>query len=374
MFGRFAPSSPRSATLFFSSALLALLALVMAFVPVPYVRLTPGPTTDTLGSQGGTPLITIEGRKTYPVTGRLELTTVAISSADHKMGLFEALAGWLRSEVAIVPRENVYEEGKSNEEIKRINVQEMALSQKHATYAALTQLGIKSEDHVVVAQTTEGTPAWGKLQLKDWIDSVDGVAVDEPGDVVEAVRKHKPGEKVTFVVQRCTQPEQDPCKERTKQTVVVTTTKLPDDAKLPYVGIQADRDYTFPFAVKIHLDEVGGPSAGLMFALGIVDRLNEEDMTGGRTVAGTGTIDDSGTVGKIGGIAMKILGAKKAGATVFMVPAGNCREALNNPPEDITLVAVDTLKTAMTALEAIRNGKPVPTCQAAAQKAAAARR
>lgn len=372
MFARFRPTSARSATLTFSGVLLAALVGALAFLPVPYVRLTPGPTTDTLGASGGTPLISIEGRKTYPVTGKLELTTVAISSADHRMGLFEALAGWFRPEVAIVPRENVYEPNKSTEEIKAANVLEMALSQKHATFAALTQLGIESKSHVVVAQTIEGTPAWGKLELKDWIDKVDGTAVDEPKDVVEAVQKHKPGEKVSFVVQRCVDPNQDPCKERATQTVSVVTTKLPDNPKLPYVGIQADRDYTFPFTVKIHLDEVGGPSAGLMFALGIVDRLNPEDLTGGRTVAGTGTIDDSGTVGKIGGISMKILGAKRAGASVFMVPAGNCREALNQPPKDITLVSVDTLKTALEALDAIRTGKgTVPTCQAAQAKQAA---
>ena len=138
------------------------------------------------------------------------------------------------------------------------------------------------------------------------------------------------------------------------------------------MGIQADRDYTFPFSVKIHLDEVGGPSAGLMFALGIVDRLNPEDLTGGRTVAGTGTITDSGTVGKIGGISMKILGARRAGATVFMVPAGNCREALNHPPKEITLVAVDKLSTALKALDAIRTGKgDYPTCADVVKAAAA---
>jgi PDZ domain-containing protein len=300
------------------------------------------------------------------VTGRIELTTVAISSADYRMGLLEALHGWWRSEIAIVPRENVYEEGKSAEEIKAKNVEEMALSQKHATYAALTQLGIKSEEHVVVAQSTEDTPAWQKLQVTDWIDAIDGTTVDSPDDVRTLVRKHKPGEKVTFTVQRCVASGDVACAKRETKSVVLTTAGLDEDKKVPYVGIVADRDYKFPFKVDIHIEEVGGPSAGLMFALGIVDRLNPEDITGGRTVAGTGTIEDSGVVGKIGGISMKILGARKAGATVFMVPAGNCREALNRPPKDITLVSVDKLSTALTALEAIRTNKgTVPTCEAA---------
>lgn len=354
MFSRLRSLSARSTTLAVSGVLLAALVLVLSFLPVPYARLSPGPTTDTLGAVGGRQLIAISGTTTYPVNGRLELTTVSISAPDHRMGLLEAISGWLSSGVAVVPRENVYETGKSVADIKQANTQEMELSQKHATHAALTELGIKSTTYVVVSQTTEDTPASGKLMIADRIEKIDGQRVTEPADVRDLVRKHKPGENVVFLVSRGGK----------SLTIPIKTTKVTDEGKdVPFVGIQADRDYEFPFTVKIQLDDVGGPSAGLMFALGIIDRLNKEDITGGATVAGTGTIDDSGVVGKIGGISMKILGAKKSGATVFMVPAGNCREALNSPPKGITLVKVDKLKTALQALTAIRTKQgTVPLC------------
>ncbi len=354
MLSRLRSMSARSTTLAVSGVLLAALVIVLSFLPVPYARLTPGPTTDTLGEVAGKQLVTITGTKTYPVKGKLELTTVSISAPDHRMGLLEAISGWISSGVAVVPRENVYETGKSSEAIKEANTQEMALSQKHATHAALTELGIASKTYVVVSQTTDGTPASGKLLIEDRIEKIDGTAVVEPADVRTLVRKHKAGETVTFTVRRDGQA----------LTIPIKTTNVEDAGKVvPFVGIQADRDYVFPFTVKIELEEVGGPSAGLMFALGIIEYLTPEDVTNGAIVAGTGTIDDSGVVGKIGGISMKILGARKSGATVFMVPAGNCREALNSPPKGITLVKVDTLKTALAALTSIRTGKgEVPTC------------
>ncbi|MGQ0632748.1 MAG: YlbL family protein, partial [Sporichthyaceae bacterium] len=336
-----------------TAILLVILAAVLILVPVPYVRLTPGPTTDTLGEANGKPLIVIEGRKTYPDTGVLDLTTVAISNAGHRMTLLEAMSGWLRSGVAIVPRNTIYPDDESAEDIEARNTQEMALSQKHATAAALRALDIPVVAHVVVAALTEGTPAFGRLEIGDRILKVDSTPIKAPLDVVTAVRTHKPGQKVRFTIDRAG--------ERVTQTL--TTAPNPSDETLPFVGIQPDTDYEFPFSVRISLDDVGGPSAGLMFALGIVERLTEADITGGRHVAGTGSIDDDGTVGKIGGIAMKILGAKRVGATVFMVPAENCREAVEGAPGGITLVKVDTLSTAVDALKAISSGTgTVPTC------------
>lgn len=344
----------RTVTLSVTGLLLVVLVAVLIVMPVPYVRVSPGPATDTLGEVDGKPLITIEGRQTYPDTGKLELTTVAVSNKDHRMSLLEAMSGWARSGVAVVPKETVYpDEDATAEEIEQRNTQEMALSQKHATAAALKALKIPIQQFSVVAELTEGTPAFGKLQIADRILQIDGKPIASPQDVVTLVQKHKPGEQVRFVVERAGE----------RRTVAVVTGKHPEDAKLPFVGITPDRDYQFPFSVTIKLDDVGGPSAGLMFALGIVERLTPEEITGGQTVAGTGSITDEGEVGQIGGIAMKILGAQRTGATVFMVPADNCREATLDPPDGIKLVKVDTLATALSALEAIRTGTgSVPTC------------
>ncbi|WP_019875745.1 YlbL family protein [Sporichthya polymorpha] len=353
MLNRLGARQARNVTLSVTGVLLAVMVACLLLLPVPYARLSPGPATDTLGEANGKPLIVISGRQTFPTTGKLDLTTVAISNPSHRMSLFEAMQGWLQSGVAVVPRNTVYPDNLSAEDIEARNVQEMALSQTHATAAALKQLKIPLVGNTVVAALTEGTPAWGKLQVADRILRIDGVKVTGPAQVVELVRKHKPGEQVAFVLERDG--------KRVNQTL--TAAANPDDPSIPFVGITPDVDYEFPFSVTISLDDVGGPSAGLMFALGIVERLTPEDITGGRHIAGTGSISDDGVVGKIGGIQMKILGARKAGATVFMVPAGNCREAAANRPDGIQLVRVDTLDTAVKALTAIRTGQgTVPTC------------
>jgi Lon-like protease len=353
VFGRVDWRAPRTVALTVAGSLLTVLALLLVLWPVPYARLAPGPATDTLGESNGRPLILISGHETYPVSGKLELTTVSISNPDHRMTLLEALAGWFSSDVAVVPRETVYDTSKSPAQIDAENTQEMALSQKHATAAALKALNIPITSHIVVSALTSGTPAAGRLQIADEIEKIDAKEITTPEDVVEAVRKHKPGEQVTFLVKRGDK----------ELTETMTTARNPGNPKIPYVGISPDRDYTFPFSVKIELDNVGGPSAGMMFALGIVERLTPNGITGGRTIAGTGTITDEGVVGKIGGIQMKIKGAKRAGATVFLVPADNCREAKQGAPDGIELVRVDKLSTALAALEAIRTGTgTVPHC------------
>lgn len=346
MLNRLGARNARTATLSITGALFLVMVAILLVMPVPYARLSPGPATNTLGEAGGKPLIVITGTETFPDSGQLDLTTVAISNPSHKMRLFEAMQGWLQGDVAVVPRNSVYPDDLSAEEIETRNTQEMALSQQHATAAALMQLKIPLTAHTVVAALTEGTPAFGKLQIADRILKIDGTAVTGPQQVVDLVRKHKPGEKVTFVVNR----------KGKKVSEQITTAPNPDDATIPFVGITPDVSYEFPFQVTISLDDVGGPSAGLMFALGIIERLTKESITGGKYIAGTGTIDDNGLVGKIGGIQMKILGAKKAGATVFLVPADNCREAMASPPKGIQLVKVDTLDTAVKALQAINSG------------------
>ncbi|MGQ0842950.1 MAG: YlbL family protein [Sporichthyaceae bacterium] len=353
MFSKVDWRAPRTIALTVAGGLLALLAGMLIVLPVPYARIAPGPATDTLGAVDGKTLIVIEGRESFPVTGKLELTTVSITNPDHRMSLIEALTGWFREGVAIVPKDTIYDKNKSAEEIKEENVVAMATSQQHATAAALKALNIPIKTYVQVEQLTEGKPAYDRLKLEDRILEVDGTAVGKPEEVVEAVRKRKPGEEVVFKISRGGR----------ESTETITTVPNPDKPSVPLVGLVPGVGYEFPFKVKIELDNVGGPSAGMMFALGIIERLTPEAITGGRIVAGTGSIDDDGAIGKIGGIVMKIRGAKKSGATVFLVPAENCREAAQGAPKGIELVKVDKLTTALSALEAIRTGKgSFPRC------------
>jgi Lon-like protease len=347
--------SRRSATTVVASVLFVLLVAVAALLPVPYAELSPGPTTDTLGSSDRKPLITVSGRQTYPARGHLNLTTVAVTSADKKLGLLEALRGWLDDTVAVVPRETVYPDNQSPDEIEQQNAEEMELSQEHATAAALLKLGVKpTKRTVLVAEVAADSPAKGKIHAGDQITAVDGVAVSSPEQVRAQIRKHKPGDQVTLTITRAGK----------SKDVSVGTRAAEDDPSVAQVGIAPDVGYSWPFTVDIQLDNVGGPSAGLMFALGIYDKLTPGDLTGGKFVAGTGTIDDSGKVGPIGGIQMKIIGARRAGATVFLAPKDNCREAVSNPPKGIRIVPVGTLDNALSALSAVRAGQAaqLPSC------------
>jgi PDZ domain-containing protein len=167
----------------------------------------------------------------------------------------------------------------------------------------------------------------------------------------QLITRHKPGEQVTLTVQRAGR----------RMDERITTAAAKDGRAI--VGVLTRDEADYPFKVAISLKDVGGPSAGLMFALGVVDKLTPGSLSGGKYIAGTGTIDDSGKVGPIGGIPQKMAGARRAGATVFLAPAGNCAEAVKTVPAGLRLVKVDSLQSAVDALDAIREGKgKVPAC------------
>lgn len=351
---------------------LMLIALLCAgvFVPVPYAEMSPGPTVNTLGEHEGEPVLQIAGRKTYPADGNLNMTTVRVTSADYRMNLVEAVYGWLAHDTKVVPHDTLYPDGKTEEESTQENAEEFSQSQESAKVAALKELGIPVKSWVIVSTVVKDAPAEGKLHAGDVIKAVDGKAVKEPSDVAELVTEHAPGEDVVFTV---VPAKEQAAAEKEKRTAVRTeqvtvTTRASDDAgeERAVVGISAGTDHTFPFAIDIKLADVGGPSAGLMFALGIYDKLTPGALTGGAFVAGTGTIDDEGKVGPIGGIEMKTVGARDKGAEYFLTPADNCAAAAKDTPDGLTLVKVGTMDDALDALKDIRAGDTagLPTCTA----------
>lgn len=351
-----------------STLMLIALLCVGVFIPVPYSEMSPGPTVNTLGEHDGEPVLNIAGRKTYPADGHLNMTTVRVTGADYRMNLVEAVYGWLAHDSKVVPHETLYPDGKTEEESTQENAEEFSQSQESAKVAALEALDIPVSSWVIVATVVKGSPAEGKLHAGDVIKAVDGTAVKEPADVAELVTEHKPGEDVVFTIvpakeQAAAEKEK---REPAKIEKVTITTATSDDAgeKRAIVGISAGTDHTFPFSIDIKLADVGGPSAGLMFALGIYDKLTPGDLTGGAFVAGTGTIDDDGKVGPIGGIEMKTVGARDKGAEYFLTPADNCASAARDTPEGLTLVKVSTIDDALGALEDIRSGDTagLPKC------------
>lgn len=349
---------------------LMLIALLCAgvFIPVPYSEMSPGPTVNTLGEHDGEPVLQISGRKTYPATGNLNMTTVRVTSADYKMNLVEAVYGWLAHDNKVVPHDSLYPDGKTEEQSTQENAEEFSQSQESAKVAALKALDIPVQSWVIVSTVVKGTPAEGKLHAGDVIKSVDGTVVKEPGDVAKLVTKREPGQDVVFTIvpakEQAAAEKERRAPAKTEKITIRTAESDDTGEKRAIVGISAGTDHTFPFGIDIKLADVGGPSAGLMFALGLYDKLTPGNLTGGRFVAGTGTIDDEGKVGPIGGIEMKTVGARDKGARYFLTPAENCATAARDVPDGLTLVKVGTIDDALGALKDIRSGDTarLPKC------------
>jgi Lon-like protease len=345
--------SRRSLTLLIASVGTAVAIAVSVLVPVPYVILGPGPTLNTLGKDSsGQPLITISGHASYPTTGHLNLVTVSYQGcAGNRFNIFTALVAWLNPHQAVVPEGEICPAGQTQKQTQEQDTQEMTSSQSTATAAALTQLHIPYSTQVVVVQPQQGFPAYGVLKAGDVITKVDGQPVTSQGGLTRLIYAHPAGSTLTLTIIRDGQSRQ----------VQVGTRQ---SGGHPVMGVQITEQYKFPFQVKISVGDIGGPSAGMMFSLGIIDKLTKLDLTAGRFIAGTGEITARGQVQPIGGIQQKMVGARNAGATIFLTPAANCADTKGAVPAGLRLVKVSTLNQAVTYLEALESGHPnsVPSC------------
>jgi PDZ domain-containing protein len=322
--------------------------VLLAVVTVPFVSLGPGPTFDTLGEVDGKQVVQIEGTETHPTTGHLNMTTV---SQRDDLTLGEALALWLSGQEQLVPRDLVYPPGKSREDVDKANNADFKQSEDSAAYAALGYL--KYPPAVTVATVTDSGPSAGKLKSGDAIDAVNGAPVATVEQFTTLLKKAtKPGQMVTIDFRRKNEPA----------GVAQVTLGTNKDRDYGFLGVAVLDAPWAPFVVDFNLANVGGPSAGLMFSLAVVDKLTTGDLAGSTFIAGTGTIAADGKVGQIGGIAHKMVAAHDAGATVFLVPAKNCYEASADNPSGLRLVKVDTLTEAVDALHAITSGRQAPAC------------
>ena len=344
------------------SLIVALIALVvLTFLPTPYVIQRPGPVYNTLGTAADkdgeqVPLIAVDGAETFETGGSLDLTTVqVVGNRQRTPSWFELALAWTDSSKAVVPLDSVFPEGVTTEERDAQNATLMVDSQHEATAAALGELGYDTGAQVAVVEAVEGTPADGVLEPDDIITAIDGTVVDSAKQLRQKIQDAE-GSAVELTVLRAGD----------EKTVKVTPEERTADGKTTWVvGVTLRTDYDFPIDVTIQLDNVGGPSAGMMFALGIIDTLTPGELNGGEDVAGTGTIEANGTVGPIGGIRQKLYGARDAGADYFLAPESNCEDVVGHVPDGLTVVSTSTLEESVHALEVIADGGDVgalPTC------------
>jgi PDZ domain-containing protein len=335
------------------------LGALMGTVHVPYAILQPGPITNTLGNgPAGKPLISVTGKTTYPTTGALDFTTVAVlGGPTNPVNGWEWINGHLDQTNTVVPEEELFPKGVTAKQVDHQGATEMADSQQEAIAVALRGLGQTVPEVVSIGELTKDSPAKGILKAGDVVVSIDGTTVTTPDSVRAAIRAHKPGESAAFTVRRGGKD----------QVVTVKTANIGGNA---VVGILLRTEFVFPTKVSIDAGDVGGPSAGLMFSLAIYDKLTPGSLTGGANIAGTGTIDSAGNVGPIGGIHQKLVGARRGGAAWFLAPAENCdsaewrTEVAGHVPEGLRVVKVATFNQARAAIEAIaaKRVASLPTC------------
>jgi PDZ domain-containing protein len=337
----------RIAVLSVGVVLLVVFGVLGAAVPVPYVAQVPGPTFDTLGEIDGEPVIGVEGRERNDVEGQLTLTTVGVSRAG--LSLVEAVQGWFDDEVSVVPEESVYPSDRTEEETREANRQAFLTSEEAAEAAALAALDYPVK--VVVRGLAVDSPSEGRLEEGDAIESVDGRATPDAATLDAVLASIPGGSSVPVGYTRLGEPG-----------TTTITTRAADQRAGSLLGVLIREQPSAPFDVDIRVADVGGPSAGLMLALGILDLVGDTDLTGGAAVAGTGTIDADGDIGPIGGVQLKMVAAREIGAELFLVPAGNCADALAAPQPGLPVARVATLDDALQALEDLREGRTPESC------------
>jgi len=303
-------------------------------------------------------LIDIPSEKTYQTGGALDMLTVSLrGDRAQPPSWFEIAMAYADPSRAVVPVDEIYPVGTSIEQSNQQGQVDMQNSQKEAIAAALTKLGYTFPSTLTVVQTQAGGPSDGKLKAGDTIVSLDGTVYSDVSALRAGVAANGVDKPATIVIKR----------DGVQLNVNVTPQLSAGSSPAPIVGIVVGSDYSFPINVTIQLENVGGPSAGQMFALGIIDKLTTGELNGGKKVAGTGTITADGEVGPIGGIRQKLYGARSAGAEYFLAPASNCDEVTGHIPSGLTVFAVKTLDDSLAALKAISSGgdaSGLPHCPA----------
>jgi PDZ domain-containing protein len=329
-----------------------LLAVATLAAPIPYVFFKPGvPDNVTAG------LIEIKDAKSYEANGKLYITSILVTNPNSPVFGAETLYNWALGPHVVLPREVVYPPAVEGRVIERDSRAEMAGSKVTATAAALSFLGYQFEEIYFVSRILEYSDAKGKLEPGDRILLVDGDKINEIEEIRGAYSDKKIGDVIDIEVERVINGESRNVLESVR---LVSNQELGADPNRPAIGILVGTTAKFPVDIDFNIRGVGGPSAGLIFAVGVVEKLTPEDLLRGRQIAGTGSIDPNGRVGAIGGIEEKMIGASRKGATIFLAPRENCPD-IKHVPKGLKVIPVSTLSEAIAALRA-PDGFRFPTC------------
>lgn len=331
------------------------LAIVMFVQPVPYVVMTTGPMFNTLGSSEGVEFVSIEDTKTYPVSGSLNLMTVRERGGPYgSVSIPEIFFSWLQDSDDVIPSSALYPEGTSRQQAQERNVISFDSAQSNAVAASMNNLGEPVTATTFIVGVVSESPAQGVLEVGDVVVSIDGTKIESPEQVVKVIQARKPGDKVEVKYERDGKALSD----------TFTLIASPADPKKGFLGVRSATSFEGPFPIEFGVEGVGGPSAGLVFSLSIIDKLTPDDLTGGKNVSVTGTISPEGKVGAIGGLKQKLAAAQNDGSELFLVPEGNCDVVLANPTSSMPVVPVENLDQALDALKAFRSGSgALPQCK-----------
>jgi len=316
-------------------------------MPTGYVIERPGQVFNVMGEINNQPVISSSDLEIFPSESRFDITTISlVGNREATPNWVQVLAAWIDPEQIVLPLDEVYPPNRSTQEIRAESSAQMEISQQDAIAVALRQLGYEVPRNLYVSSVIEGAPASKLLVGGDFVLQANQVVVTTFEELREQIQLSL-GSEVSILVIR-----------DGREITVNVTPEFRDGAYV--IGAMIGYTYDFPASVTLQLGDVGGPSGGLIFSLGIIDALTPGSLAGDKHVSGTGTISPSGAVGPIGGVDLKMLAARDSGADLFLAPFANCSEILGSIPSGLNVVAVRDLSEAKSAVEALASGRTLP--------------
>ena len=328
----------------------AIVAVGLLLVPTGFVIERPGQVFNVMGEISGTQIISSQDAEIFASESRFDVTTVSLlGNRESTPSWVQVLSAWADPDQVVLPLDEIFPPNFTAEQFRAESSMQMEVSQQDAIAVALKQLGYEVPRVLYVNTVLEDSPSSGILIAGDLITSAGGIEVSTFDEFKSQIQLAKET-ALSIEVIRDGRP-----------TTLSVRPEL--NVETWVIGSMIGYTYDFPFELDVQLGDVGGPSGGLIFSIGVLDSLTEGSLAGTAHVAGTGTIDSDGNVGPIGGIALKMLGAKQAGAELFLVPEGNCQEAIDKIPSNMTVVSVRDFNEALKKIEMFANGEQLPAMQ-----------